>query len=108
MELGGRHKAGFPHSAVHFSLDVFHARTEPKRVIRRFAILFAATVVVMVNCALVIYLLERHAHDSDINSYGLAVYWSASQLLTLGSSFSNPVTTTGRILTVGMDVWLSS
>ena len=105
MELGGRHKAGFPHSAVHFSLDVFHARTEPKRVIRRFAILFAATVVVMVNCALVIYLLERHAHDSDINSYGLAVYWSASQLLTLGSSFSNPVTTTGRILTVGMDVW---
>jgi len=105
ISIEGTHMSAFPHRAVHFSLDVLHARTEPKRVIRRFAVLFAATVVVVVLCALAIYLLEGHAHDSDIKSYGLAVYWSASQLLTLGSSFNNPVTTTGRILTVGMDIW---
>jgi len=97
--------AAFPHRAVHFSLDVLHARTETKRIIRRLAILLAATVVATLICALAIYLLERHAHDSDIKSYGLAVFWSASQLLTLGSSLGDPVTTTGRIITVAMDVY---
>ena len=97
--------ARLPHRAVNFSFDVLHARTENKRIIRRLAILFAATVVATLICALAIYLLERHAHDSDIKSYGVAVFWSASQLLTLGSSFGDPVTTTGRVITVAMDVY---
>jgi hypothetical protein len=58
--------AAFPHRAVHFSLDVLHASTENKRIIRRLAILFAATVAATLTCALAIYFLERHAHDSDI------------------------------------------
>ena len=95
----------FPHRAVDFSRDLLHATTETKRIIRRMAILFAATVVATLICALAIYLLERHAHDSDIKSYGLAVFWSASQLLTLGSSLGDPVTTPGRIITVAMDVY---
>ena len=97
--------ARLPHSAVNFSFDVLHARTENKRIIRRLAILLAATVVVALICALAIYLLERHAHDSDFKSYGVAVFWSSSQLLTLGSSFGDPVTTTGRVITVAMDVY---
>ena len=97
--------AVFPHRVVHFSLDILHARTETKRIIRRLVILFAATVVATLICALALYLLERHAHDSEIKSYGLAVFWSASQLLTLGSSLADPVTTTGRIITVAMDVY---
>jgi len=94
-----------PKRAVHFSLDVVHARTETKRIVRRLAILLLATVVATLLCALGMDLLERHAHDSDIHSYGLAVFWSASQLLSLGSALSNPVTTPGRILAVGMDVY---
>jgi hypothetical protein len=94
----------FPRRAVHFSLDVLRARTENKRIIRRLAILFLATGVATLLCGLVIYLLERHARDSDIHSYGLALFWSSSQLLTLGSSLE-PVTVPGRILTVAMDVY---
>lgn len=94
----------FPRRAAHFSLDVLHARTENKRIIRRLAILFLATVLATLLCGLAIYLLERHAHDSDIHSYSLALFWSSSQLLTLGSSFE-PVTVPGRILTVAMDVY---
>src|SRR6516165_6355108 len=97
--------AVFPHRVVHFSLDILHARTETKRIIRRLVILFAATVVATLICALALYLLERHAHDSEIKSYGLAVFSSASQLLILGSSLADPVTTTGRIITVAMDVY---
>jgi len=96
--------AAFPGRAVHFSLGVLHASTENKRIIRRLAILFLATVVATLLCALAAYLLERHVHDSDITSYGLAVFWSSSQLLTLGSSLE-PVTVPGRILAVAMDVY---
>jgi hypothetical protein len=55
-------------------------------------------------CALAIYPLERHAHDSAFTSYGQALFWSSSQLLTLGSSLE-PVTVPGRILAVAMDVY---
>jgi hypothetical protein len=99
------HMTAFSHQTMHFSLDVLHAKTESKRIIRRLAILFVVTVVAATVCALAIYLLERRAHDSDIKSYGLALFWSASQLLTLGSSLGDPVTTTGRVITVGMDVY---
>jgi hypothetical protein len=97
--------ARFPGRAVHFSLGVLQARTETKRIIRRLALLLLATVVAALLGGLAMYLLERHAHDSDIKSYELAVFWSASQLLTLGSSLDNPVTAAGRILAVAMDVY---
>lgn len=97
--------ARFPGRAVHFSLDILHARTETKRIVRRLAILLLATVVAALLGGLAMYLLERHAHDSDITSYNLAVFWSASQLLTLGSALDNPVTAPGRILAVAMDVY---
>jgi hypothetical protein len=97
--------AKFPYGAVHFSLDVLHARTETKRIIRRLVLLFAATVLASLLCAQAMYLLERHAHGSDIKTYGQAAFWSASQLLTLGSALDNPVTAPGRILAVAMDVY---
>jgi hypothetical protein len=90
---------------VHFSIDVLHARTETKRVFRRLALLFVATVVASLLCALAMYVLERHARGSDIKTYGQAVFWSASQLLTLGSALNDPVTAPGRILAVAMDVY---
>src|SRR5262245_8789166 len=83
-----------PSPCLALSIDVAHARTETKRTIRRLAILFGATVVVALISALAIYLLERHAHGSAIRSYGLALFWSVSQLLTLGSSLGDPVTVT--------------
>lgn len=97
--------ARFPGRAVHFSVGVLHATTENKRIIRRLAILFMATGVATLLGGLAMYLFERHAHDSDIHSYGLAVFWTASQLLTLGSALTNPVTAPGRILAVAMDVY---
>jgi Trk-type K+ transport system membrane component len=93
------------HGAINFLLDVFHATTESKRIYRRLAVLFLATVVTAATCALLMYLLERKAQGSDINSYGDALFWSTSQLLTLGSALSNPVTTSGRFLAVAMDLY---
>lgn len=84
---------------------VAHARTETKRVVRRLAVLLVATVGVTVVCAVVMYASDGGAPNSDITSFGLALFWSASQLLSVGSSLSDPVTTAGRILSLGMDVY---
>src|SRR5262245_52162942 len=92
-------------SIAHFSRDVRHAKTESHRVYRRLAVIFLLTIVATSICAQAIYQLERHASGSDIKSYGTAWFWSASQLLTLGSALSNPVTTGGRVLAVLMDIY---
>jgi hypothetical protein len=55
--------------------------------------------------ALGMYLIERNAQGADIHSYATAVYWITAQLLTYGSSLSDPVTHGGRILEIMMDVY---
>jgi hypothetical protein len=55
--------------------------------------------------ALGMYLIEHNARGADIHSYATAVYWSTAQLLTYGSSLSDPVTHGGRILEIVMDVY---
>lgn len=81
------------------------AGTESKRVIRRIAALFVFTVVVTFVCAGLMYAFERHAPDTQITSFGTALYWSAAQLLTLGSPLDDPVSIAGRVLSVFMDVY---
>jgi len=56
--------------------------------------------------ALGMYLLEHNERGADIHSYATAVYWSTAQLLTYGSSLSDPVTHGGRILEIMMDVYV--
>ncbi len=85
--------------------DVWHARSETKRVVRRLALLFLFTVVVTLVFATGMYLLEVHDSTSDIRTYGDAVFWTASQLLSLGSAMDNPVTTGGRVLSIVLDAY---
>jgi hypothetical protein len=40
-----------------------------------------------------------------IKSYGSALFWTSTQLLTVSSSIKNPVSTGGRVLDVFMEIW---
>lgn len=64
-----------------------------------------ATLGVDVTCALVALLVERHAQQTEINSYGSALFWTSTQLLTVSSSIKNPISTGGRVLDVFMEIW---
>lgn len=97
--------ATLPKRAVRVTSDVVHARTEHKRIIRRLAILFISWAVATLLCGLLMYVFERHAKGSNIDSFGVSLFWSASQLITISSSLANPVTPPGRILAVAMDVY---
>jgi hypothetical protein len=51
------------------------------------------------------WLLERHGHGTDIHSIGSAAFWTTTQLATISSSMTNPVTTGGRILDVVLEIY---
>jgi len=76
-----------------------------RRLIGRLAIVGLATLVVDAICSVIIFLFERHAHGTDISSFGDAVFFTTVQLLTVSSQLSNPLTPAGRILDVFLEVW---
>jgi hypothetical protein len=63
------------------------------------------TVLVDVVCTVLIWLFERHAPQTDIHSIGTALFFASTQLLTVSSSMSNPLTTAGRVLDVFMEAY---
>jgi len=71
----------------------------------RIVALVIFTTGVALATALIAYFLERHAPDTEIHSYGDALFWTATQLLTVSSSLKNPVTTGGKVLDVLMEVY---
>jgi multisubunit Na+/H+ antiporter MnhG subunit len=88
------------------AVNILRAKTRTHRHLRnRLLALFIVTVVMTLLFALGMYLIERNARGADIHSYATAVYWSTAQLLTYGSSLSDPVTHGGRILEIMMDVY---
>jgi hypothetical protein len=88
------------------AVDIMRAKTRAHRHLRnRLLALFVVTVVMTLIFALGMYLIEHNARGADIHSYATAVYWSTAQLLTYGSSLSDPVTHGGRILEIMMDVY---
>ena len=58
--------------------------------------LLAATVLVL-DGAVIVYLLERHAPHSNIHTLGDALWWSFVTVTTVGYGDFYPVTTWGRI-----------
>jgi hypothetical protein len=51
------------------------------------------------------YLLERHAHGSDVRTFGQAFFFTTVQLLTVSSQIKNPITPWGRVVDVGLELW---
>jgi voltage-gated potassium channel len=62
--------------------------------LRRF--LLAASVMVL-NGAIIVYLLEQHAPKSNIHTFGESLWWSAVTVTTVGYGDFFPVTVGGRI-----------
>ena len=59
--------------------------------------LLAASILVL-NGAVIVYLFERHAPDSNIHTLGESVWWAAVTVTTVGYGDYTPVTVPGRIM----------
>jgi hypothetical protein len=63
------------------------------------------TVAVDLVCAVLGFLLERHAPQTEIRTFGSALFWTSTQLLTVSSQLKNPITPWGRVLDVFMEAY---
>src|SRR3954451_16267215 len=101
MSLGdvlGRHRAELA--------AVASGETDTHRILRdRVVSIVVLTVVIDLICAVLAYVLEHDAHNTQVTSFGSALFWTTTQLLTVSSSFQNPLTTGGQILDVFMEIW---
>ncbi len=71
----------------------------------RVAAIAFITLIVDLICAVLALLLEHHVPQTDILSYGSALFWTTTQLLTVSSQIHNPVSFGGRVLDVFMEAY---
>ena len=86
--------------------DVFRAATPTHRRLRDHLVTIAvATIGIDLICATQAFLLERHSQETEIKTFGSAVFWTTTQLLTVSSQIKNPISAGGRALDVFMEIW---
>jgi len=67
-----------------------------------------ATAGVDLVCAILAFLFERHAAETEIHTFGSAIFWTTTQLLTVSSQLKNPISTPARVLDVFMEAYAIS
>ena len=93
-------------SAARELRDVLRAATPTHRRLRdHLATIAIATLGVDLLCAIVAFLLERHVQQTELKTIGSAAFWTTTQLLTVSSSLTNPVSAGGRILDIFMEIY---
>ena len=76
-----------------------------RRLWARLLIAFTLTLMVFLVGSLLMWSFESGKKGGDIHGYGDAAFFTAAQLSTVSSSMSNPVTTPGKVLDVGLELW---
>ena len=99
--LPGRNSTCDPRRASRVSGWQEHHR----RLVSRLLLILTATLVVDLLGTLAIYLTERHAHQTDVKSFGDALFFTTAQILTVSSSMRNPLTPLGRLFDVLLEMW---
>lgn len=86
--------------------DVARAKTPTHARLRdSLVVIGVATIGIDVICAVLALVLEQGAKQTQIASFGSAIFWTSTQLLTVSSSIQNPISVGGRILDVAMEAY---
>jgi hypothetical protein len=86
--------------------DVVRAETPTHSRLRDQLVAIAiATLGIDVLCAVLAFVFEHHAKQTQITNIGSSLFWTSTQLLTVSSSIQNPISTLGRLLDVGMEIY---
>jgi hypothetical protein len=76
-----------------------------RRLLARVLIAVGLSIVVDLTCAALMWSFESGLKGSEIHGFGDAVFFSTVQILTVSSSLKNPVTHSGQIVDVVLEVW---
>jgi hypothetical protein len=75
------------------------------RLASRLVLVLGLTAAVDVIGTALVFLSERHASQTDIHSMFDAFFFTTVQLLTVSSQIKNPLTVTGRIVDIFLELW---
>jgi hypothetical protein len=105
-ELRGVYVGSVTRAAADEVLAVVRAGTPTHSRLRdRLVAVAVTTAGVDLICAVLALIFEHGGKQSQVTSFGSAIFWSSTQLLTVSSSIQNPVTTPGRVLDVFMELY---
>ena len=76
-----------------------------RRLLARVIIAFCLSAVVDVVCATLIWSYESGLKGSSIHGFGDALFFSTAQIVTVSSSFKNPITHAGQVVDVVLEFW---
>jgi hypothetical protein len=76
-----------------------------RRLVARVIIAFCLSAAVDAICATLMWSYESGLKGSSIRDFGDALFFSTVQILTVSSSFKNPVTHAGQIVDVVLEFW---
>ncbi len=76
-----------------------------RRLVSRLLLVLLLTAVVDVIGSVLVYWFECGAKQSDIHSFFDAFFFTTVQLLTVSSSIKNPLTTSGKLVDLLLEVW---
>ena len=92
-------------AASHELRSVLRARTPTHGRLRAtLTVILITTIGVDLVCAVLAFAFERHVRGTQIHTFGSALFWTSTQLLTVSSQLPNPFSLGGRIL----DVWMEA
>ena len=76
-----------------------------RRLLARLMIAFGLSIVVDTVCATLMWSYERGLQGSSIHGFGDALFFSTVQIVTVSSSFKNPITHAGQVVDVVLEFW---
>jgi voltage-gated potassium channel len=76
-----------------------------RRLLARVLIAFGLSAVVDAVCATLMWSSESGLKGSSIHGFGDALFFATAQIVTVSSSFKNPVTHSGQIVDVVLEFW---
>lgn len=76
-----------------------------RRLLARVLLAFGLSVVVDAVCATLMWSYESGLQGSSIHGFGDALFFSTTQIVTVSSSYKNPITNAGQIVDVALEFW---
>lgn len=76
-----------------------------RRLVARLLLAAGLSVVVFVVGTVLVWVFESGQPHGDIHGLGDAAFFTAVQLLTVSSYINNPLTSAGKVVDVGLEMW---
>ena len=76
-----------------------------RRLFARLLLAFGLSTVVFAVGTVLIWIFESGQKGGNIHGFGDSAFFCAVQLLTVSSSMTNPVTSVGKVIDVGLEAW---